>query len=507
MTTEREAAKGVMEKDSRKYFRSWYVLLVFIGIAVGLAVSSRLDLMNNGAALETPAHKELKLSPALMQLSDGLADVADSVIPSVVNISTSKTIKQQTPQSPLFNDPFFRRFFGEPDMNPQREFRQRSLGSGVIVSQDGYIVTNNHVVEGADEITVVLSGKEEYKGKVVGADPRSEVAVVKIDAKGLPAVAWADSDKIRAGELVMAVGSPFGLNRTVTVGIVSAIGRANIGITDYEDFIQTDAAINPGNSGGALVDMKGELVGINTAIVSQSGGYQGVGFAVPSNMVRQVMDSLIKTGKVVRGWLGVSVQDLTPELAKQFKTGGVGGALVAEVVKDSPARKAGIKQGDVITEFDGKAISDSGHLRNAVASMPAGSKVDITLIRDNKEMSIAAAIGELPREMAAAGGGEQAVTGSALSGVAVKGLTPELRAQLGLGGDAAGVAVTDVKPGSDAEEAGIQQGDLIVSVNREKVEKIADYNRIVSKLGKEDPVLLLISRKGSMLWMSIGHGG
>lgn len=496
-----------METDIRRFYKAWYLVVLVMGMAVGLAVSSSLDLMDDGSAEEQPTVSYLKLSPVLAQVSDGLADIAGAVIPSVVNISTSKTIKEDSSQNPLYSDPFFRRFFGVPDGGPHREFRQRSLGSGVIVSPDGYVITNNHVVDGADEITVVLSDKREYKGKVVGSDPRSDVAVVKIDAKGLPSVAWADSDRLRPGEMVMAVGSPFGLARTVTVGIVSAIGRANIGITDYEDFIQTDAAINPGNSGGALVNMKGELVGINTAIFSQSGGYQGIGFAVPSNMVRQVMDSLIRTGKVVRGWLGVSVQDLTPELAKQFNVEGVTGALVAEVIKGGPAEKAGIKQGDVILELDGKPVTDSGHLRNVVASEPVGKKLSVVVMRDKKKLDLYAVIGELPKDMVGAEKGEQPSTESVLSSVSVQPLTPELKDRLGLGTDAAGVVVAGVTTGSIAEDAGLTRGDVIVSINREAVGDVSGYNRLAAKIKKTEPVLLLINRKGSMLWLSISPEG
>ncbi len=492
--------------SSRNRLRyAWAVLTLVIGIGFGLAVSSKFGIMQNGVAEEQPAAAvEIKASPSLLAMSDGLADVAQSVIPVVVNISTSKTIRQERQLSPFFSDPFFRRFFGEPSTAP-REFKQRSLGSGVIVSSDGYIVTNNHVVDGADEITVLLSDKAKYKGKVVGTDPRSDIAVVKIDTSGLPAATWGDSDELRPGELVMAVGSPFGLNRTVTVGIISAVGRANVGITDYEDFIQTDAAINPGNSGGALVNMRGELVGINTAIFSQTGGYQGIGFAVPSSMVRQVMDSLIKTGKVVRGWLGVEVQDVTPELAKQFDVEEVKGALVAKVIGGSPAQRAGVKQGDVIVGFNGKEVSDSGHLRNIVAATPVGSKVKVEVIREGKKEELNVAIGELPKEMAT-GPGEATAEGSVLEGVKVQSLTSELRSQLDLGADVTGVVVASVDPTSSAADAGLVPGDVIVTINKRPVNDIGDYNRLASELKADEPVLLLINRKGSNLWMSVSPG-
>jgi serine protease Do len=482
----------------------WIVVLLFIGAAVGLTISSRFDLINTGSAIDRPS---LKVSPALTELSNALADVAAAVTPSVVNISTTKTVKQENPINPFLEDPFFRRFFGEPNGGGgrYREFKERSLGSGVIVSPDGYIVTNNHVVDGASDIKVVLSDKNEYKGKVIGSDPRSDVAVIKIDAKKLPTIAWGDSDGLRAGEMVMAVGSPFGLSQSVTTGIISAVGRANVGIADYEDFIQTDAAINPGNSGGALINMKGQLVGINTAIFSRSGGYQGIGFAVPVKMVKQVMDSLIKTGKVVRGWLGVSVQDVSPQLARQFGVEIAEGALVGEVVNGSPADKAGMKRGDVIVGFDGRKVDDSGHLRNMAASTPVGSRVKVDIVRDKSRMTVVVEIGEQPKDaQASQDGPETPETSSALTGVTVQDLTPELIDRLGLDKDVAGVVVITVEQASAADESGLARGDVILSINKKQVKNTKSYNAIVSKLKKEEPVLLLINRQGSVLWMSIG---
>lgn len=481
----------------------WIVVLLFVGAAVGLTISSRFDLINTGSAINRPA---LKVSPALTELSNALADIAAAVTPSVVNISTTKTVKQENPLNPFLEDPFFRRFFGEPNGGGRyREFKERSLGSGVVVSPDGYIVTNNHVVDGASDIKVVLSDKSEYKGKVIGSDPRSDVAVIKIDAKNLPTLSWGDSDELRAGEMVMAVGSPFGLNQSVTTGIISAVGRANVGIADYEDFIQTDAAINPGNSGGALINMRGQLVGINTAIFSRTGGYQGIGFAVPVKMVKQVMDSLIKTGKVVRGWLGVSVQAMSPQLAKQFGVENAEGALVGEVVKDSPADKAGMKRGDVIVGFDGRKVDDSGHLRNMAASTPVGSRVKVDIVRDKSRMAVEVEIGEQPKDaQASQGEAETPETSSALTGVTVQDLTPELMDKLGLDKDVAGVVVISVEQASAADEAGLARGDVILSINKKAVKNTKSYNAIVTKLKEEEPVLLLINRQGSVLWMSIG---
>jgi serine protease Do len=377
----------------RRVAWSWVLLVLVAGIAVGLIISSRMNLPPIGLA-----RPEFKPSPELSHMSGDIADVAAYVTPSVVNISTSKTVQMNNPLYPFSQEPFFHQFFGVPYNEPRyRKFKEQSLGSGVIVSADGNILTNNHVVAGAQEITVVLANKNSYKGRVVGTDPRSDIAVVKIDASGLPALNFGDSDKLRAGDMVLAFGSPFGLAKTVTMGIVSAVGRVNVGIEDYEDFIQTDAAINPGNSGGALVNMNGELIGINTAIFSQTGGYMGIGFAIPSNMAKNVMESLIKTGKVERGWLGVSVQDLTSDLATQFGVPMNEGALVAQVVKGSSAYKAGLKQGDVIVEFGGKPVEDSGQLRNLAGFSPVGSTVKLVIVRNKKRESVEVKIGELPK--------------------------------------------------------------------------------------------------------------
>lgn len=476
------------------------VVLLTIGVVSGLIISSRLDIMNISLAQK---NKPFKVSPALVQVSDALADVASQVTPTVVNISTTKTVKPDEQLSPLFEDPFFHRFFGVPEQ--PKSYKERSLGSGVIVSSDGYIITNNHVIEGANEIKVVLPDKREFKAKLIGADSRSDVAVVKIDAKDLPAITWGNSDKLRPGEMVMAVGSPFGLAQSVTMGIISAVGRANIGIEDYEDFIQTDAAINPGNSGGALVNMRGELVGINTAIFSRTGGYQGIGFAVPSNMAKQVMESLIRIGKVVRGWLGVSVQDVTPELSKQFGVPVGEGALVGEVIKGSPAEKAGFKQGDVIVEFNGKKVEDSGHLRNLAASTAVGSRITVEIIRNRKKKTLTVTVGELPKQ-AVAGQIEKAAKATALSGVTVQDLTPELVDRLGLDQNTTGVVVDMVEPGSVADESGLQRGDVITEINRQPVKNVNEYNAEVNKLKKGAAVLLLIDRKGSVLWLPVSPG-
>jgi serine protease Do len=339
----------------------------------------------------------------------------------------------------------------------------------------------------------------------VGTDPKSDIAIVKINAKDLPVITWGDSDKLEIGEYVLAIGNPFGLNQTVTQGIVSAVGRANVGIADYEDFIQTDAAINPGNSGGALVNARGQLVGINTAIFSRSGGYMGIGFAVPSNMTRAVMDSLIKTGKVVRGWLGVSIQEVTPDLAKQFGMKEARGALVNEVIPDSPAAAAGIQGGDIIIAFNGKAVDSPSTLRNTVAQTLVGKSVKVDVLREKKSVTVDVKISEQPKDIAQAEGETSQGDGkdTALAGVEVRNLTPDIARQLGLPPGTMGVVIAGVEQGSAAEEAGLQEGDVIMQINRQPVRNIGDFKRLAGKLSKKDSSLFLINRQGRKLFIAI----
>ena len=332
-------------------------LFIILGTVLSLASSGSTPPSSAATAQLTTAPTSAGALPEQL-----FVPIAKRAKASVVNVSSVKKSKQegQSFQNPFFDDPFFRRFFGEEferRMPAPREFQQQGLGSGVIVTQDGYIITNNHVVEGADELNVSFPDKRTFKAKVIGTDPKTDVAVIKIDASNLPALPWGDASQLEVGEMVLAVGNPFGLSQTVTMGIISAIGRANVGIVDYEDFIQTDAAINPGNSGGALVNLKGELIGINTAIFSRSGGYMGIGFAIPSTMAKSVMQSLIKHGKVIRGWLGVSIQDVTPDLAKEFGATENTGALVGDVMEDSPASKANLERGDIITALKMQCLS------------------------------------------------------------------------------------------------------------------------------------------------------
>ncbi|UCD34998.1 MAG: DegQ family serine endoprotease [Nitrospiraceae bacterium] len=464
---------------------------------------------SSGMTSEEPRESQGDVLPAggddvllLERINRSLASVADTVKPSVVNISTTTTISmKESPFGDFFNDPFFRKFFGD-QFDPhgrQRKYKTSALGSGVIVTADGYILTNNHVVENVDEIKVILQDKREFTGKRIGTDPQTDLAIVKVQAEGLPAVRFGDSEKLKVGELVIAVGNPFGLGNTITMGIVSAVGRSHVGIADYEDFIQTDAAINPGNSGGALVNIHGELVGINTAIFSTSGGNVGIGFAVPSAMAQSVMGSIIKHGKVVRGWLGVSIQEVTPELSRHFDIKETKGALVADVVKDSPAEKAGVKRGDLIVGFEGESVESPTALRNMVAGRQPGSRAEVKLIRNGKEMTLSVTLGELPKTAEA---GETGEYDNALAGVYVQELTPAIRESLNIAENVTGVIVTRVDGDSPAA-AGLRQNDVIQEINRKAVRSMKDYNEAVSGIKEQDNVLLLVYRGGGYLYVTI----
>jgi serine protease Do len=426
---------------------------------------------------------------------------------SVVNISSTRKAQTESSSNPLFEDPFFRRFFGEEFERrfPQpRERREQGMGSGVIATADGYIVTNNHVVEQSDEIKVLLGDKRSFKAKLIGTDPKTDVAVIKIDTTNLPVLPWGDSSNLQVGEMVLAVGNPFGLNQTVTMGIISAVGRANMGIVDYEDFIQTDAAINPGNSGGALVNLKGELIGINTAIFSRSGGYMGIGFAIPSNMVKTVMTNLVKHGKVVRGWIGVSIQELNQDLAKQFGVSDTKGALVGDVIDDSPASKAKLERGDVILAYNDVPVNDPSHLRMLVAETTPGTTVSLKILRDKQTKEIKVTIGELPKEMARASspaGGESGKGEQALTGVTVQPLPADRQGRPGR--KDAGVVVSEVQPDSPAERAGLRAGDLIREINRKSVKSVQDFERLTGSLPAKSTVLVLLTRGNATIFLSI----
>ena len=438
------------------------------------------------------------------------SDIVKRVAPSVVKITSEIKAKKVRMNggggNPMFDDPMFRQFFGGrgPEMQSPA---QTGLGSGVIISSDGFIATNNHVVEGADQLTVTLDDGRELTAKVVGRDPLTDIAVVKVEAKDLPAVTFADTDKIEVGDRVLAIGNPFGIGETVTSGIVSAKGR-RVGILSdvkgFENFIQTDAAINPGNSGGALIDIDGRVVGINTAILSRSGGFQGVGLAVPANLVTQVADGLVKNGKVVRGFLGVNVQDVTPALADSFGLKNRAGALVAEVTPDSPAAKAGLKEGDVVTAFNGEKIADANRLTLAVTAIPPGTKVTLDVLRDGKAEKLAATTGERPNRI----GGRSVEPANrdddegVLNGVAVEDLTPEARREMHLPSHLKGAVVSEVAPDSASARAGVSPGDVILEINRQRVTSAEEAIDLSAKAEGKKTLLKLWSH-GSTIFVVV----
>ncbi len=442
----------------------------------------------------------LSQEPALAKSGPpDFAELATKLKPSVVNIGTEKTIKTQRRQqrpfgSPFGNDPFqefFDRFF--EDQMPQN-YKQRSLGSGFVISEDGYILTNNHVIDGADDIRVKFDDGRELKGEVKGSDPKLDLALIKVttDVK-LHVAELGDSDAIRVGEWVMAIGNPFGLSETVTAGIISAKGRV-IGSGPYDDFIQTDASINPGNSGGPLFNARGEVIGINTAIVA---GGQGIGFAIPVNMAKSIIPQLRDTGKVARGWLGVSIQPVTKELSQAFGLKDEGGALVSEVTPESPAQKAGIRTGDVIVEFDGKAIKEMNELPRVVAATAAGKEVTVKVVRDGKTEALTATIDKLKDEEE----GSKLADTSRL-GLAVAEITRELATTYRLK-EMAGVIVTEVKFDGLGMKAGIQRGDVIREINGRQIATVADYEKAVSAVKKGEALRILLRRGGSNRFVAI----
>jgi len=417
------------------------------------------------------------------------ADVAEMTMPAVVNINSNKVVEAS--QHPFQNDPMFRRFFDIPE---HQERMERSLGSGVVISKDGYIVTNNHVVENAESIRVSFNDRETYDAEIVGTDPQTDVALIKIDSdRDLPFLEFGDSDILRVGQQVMAVGNPFGVGQTVTMGIVSAKGRA-IGLMDYEDHIQTDASINPGNSGGAMVNMQGEVVGINSAILSRSGGSQGIGFAIPANMVQRILTSLREDGSVKRAWLGVQVQAVNQAMADYYDLGKPKGVLVARVTKDTPAEDAGLEEGDVILSVDGKDVNTVSQLRNTVSLLPVGHKAKLELIRDGETRKKTVKLGELPDQDQLADSRSSAPEDDeGIEGVTVRTLTSELRAHAQVPEDMDGLLVTEVDQRSAAAQEGLARGDVILEINRRDVDELDDYREAVAENG-DKPILLRVYR-------------
>jgi serine protease Do len=477
------------------------VLVALVSLVVGFGISGSLDWLAPGRAVNLIGEGGNSDSRVGVQLPDFVA-LAKKLKPIVVNISSTQVSEAQGPQefgNPFgeddpFND-FWRRFFGGPV--PRGPQRQRSLGSGFIIDADGSILTNNHVVENAQKIVVKLADEQEYEAKVIGRDPKTDIAVIRINAKtSLPVAALGDSDRLEVGEWVVAIGNPFGLDSTVTSGIVSAKGR-HIGQGPYDNFIQTDASINPGNSGGPLINLKGEVIGINTAIFSRSGTNIGIGFAIPINLVKELLPQLRGKGRVTRGYLGVLIQKVTPDIAESLGMDKGSGALVANVSKDGPAERAGVKVGDVIVEFDGKEIKDSGDLPIIVARTPVDKKVRMKVLRDKKEVVLTVSVGELKEEEVAA-----AVPEKGELGMTVQRLTPQIAESLGLE-KTDGVVVTAVEPGSAADEAGIRRGDVILEVDRKAIRNLDEYKKSIAGIRKGKGVLFLVRRGESTLFLAL----
>lgn len=435
-----------------------------------------------------------EISKDVLATQQGFTNVAKSVTPAVVNISTVSKKKLVQPFfefSPLFDD-----FFGGREMRPQYR-REKSLGSGFIINKEGYIITNDHVVRDAETIQVALSNEKTYTAKVIGSDPKTDIAVIKISASGdLPTAVLGDSDKLQVGQWAIAIGNPFGLNRTVTIGVVSGTGRSNMGIETYEDFIQTDASINPGNSGGPLLNIYGEVIGINTAIVAAG---QGIGFAIPINMAKNVVNQLVKKGSVTRGWLGVAIQPITEEIARSFGFKSTRGALVSDVMDGSPASKAGIRQGDIITRFDGKEIKDSRQLQLIVADTPVGKTVPVEIFRDGRAYSVSITVDSSDKAAAARPRAEESLPADeGLFGMAVEELPRSLRSK-----GISGVIVAGVDPEGVAADAGIQQGDVIVSVDRKKIDNLNDYLKAMKGVERKGSVAFLVRRGNSSIYFAL----
>jgi len=500
-------------KTKKKYMK--YLLPILAGTVLGALVFSNVEFnisFDGNSFSNNPRFATAKNSienypiQSLQSFNEAFVQIAESATPSVVTIFTEKTVNQQLLSPFSFFGTPFDDFFGMPKRglpNGRKEV-QRGLGSGVIVTDDGYILTNNHVIDGADVVYIRTFDNRKIEAKVIGKDPKTDLAVIKVNAKGLKPILIGDSDKLRVGEWVIAIGSPLGENlaRTVTQGIVSAKGRANVGLADYEDFIQTDAAINPGNSGGALVNINGDLVGINTAIASRTGGFEGIGFAVPSNMAKSVLISLINSGKVTRGYLGISIQDIDENLAKAMNLKMGEGVLVGTVVEGSPAARSGVRTGDVILDFNNVKVQSSVALRNAIAREVPGTIVKLRVQRDGSVRMVSLRLEAQPvKEVAASSSAEREKVTAAL-GFNAEELTAALAEQLNLKSGSGKVIITAIDPASRAYTAGLRSGDIILSVNRQNVTSFSQYSTIVKNIKAGNLLFLLIERGGNRIYFA-----
>jgi len=488
---------------SKKVGAKGLTVVALVSLLIGLGMSGGLDWFSSGRVINLwgqTSTPEVRTTAAAAQGLPDFVMLAKKLRPVVVNISTTQMSEgAQGFGSPFgeedpFGD-FWRKFFGGPI--PRGPQRQKSLGSGFIIDRDGSILTNNHVVENAEKIVVKLADEREFEAKVIGKDSKTDIAVIKINAKGnfaLPPMG--DSDQLEVGEWVMAIGNPFGLDSTVTAGIVSAKGR-HIGAGPYDNFIQTDASINPGNSGGPLINLRGEVVGINTAIFSRTGGNIGIGFAIPINLVKELLPQLKGKGKVTRGYLGVLIQKITPEIAESLGLEKARGALVANVSKDGPADHAGVKVGDVIIEFDGKEIKDSNDLPIIVARTPVDKKARLKVLRDKKEVTLTVTVGELKDEEVVASTKEKGELG-----LTVRRVTPQMAESLGLD-RAEGVVVAAVEPGSPGDEAGLRRGDVILEMDRKPIRTLADYRKAIGETKKGKGILFLVRRGENTLFLAL----
>ncbi|HEV2299888.1 MAG TPA: DegQ family serine endoprotease [Candidatus Acidoferrales bacterium] len=466
-------------------------------------------------AAKVPVKEAGAVSPVrLGEFANGFASVVQPALPAVVNISTTQVIKVRQNMPGFFNDPFFRQFFGDqfgPQSNRPMTQKETSLGSGVVVNPDGYIITNNHVVANATDVEVTTRDKKQYKAKIIGKDPATDIAVLKIDASNMPTLTLGDSTKLEVGDVVFAIGDPFGIGETATMGIVSATGRSLGGqIERYEDFIQTDAAINPGNSGGAMIDLHGNLVGINTAIIpgqamNGEGGNLGIGFAIPISMAKNVMEQIIEHGKVERGYLGIRPENVTAEMAKQFGRDEGGGALVGQVSSGTPAAKAGLQRGDIILQVNGQDVTGSQDLSARIAAFSPGTSVQLKVFRNGKTIEVPVTLAQLPEDssvLSSPSGEPSEGSSKALEGVQVENLTPDILSQLNLPAGTRGVVVDSVDQSSPAAEAGLQRGDVIQEVNHKPVDNMAQYRAALAGTG-EKQVLLLVNRDNSTFYALI----